>query len=71
MRLWVAEQNETDNSVIFRKMYDAAYEFVKPSDIPQLVLLIAEYQYKDAFVADKEINLVAFMTNCMMELEFV
>jgi DNA polymerase III delta prime subunit len=71
MRLWVAEQNETDNSVIFRKMYDAAYEFVKPSDIPQLVLLIADYQYKDAFVADKEINLVAFMTNCMMELEFV
>jgi DNA polymerase III delta prime subunit len=71
MRLWVAEQNETDNSVIFRKLYDAAYEFVKPSDIPQLILMIAEYQYKDAFVADKEINLVAFLTNCMMDLEYV
>jgi DNA polymerase III delta prime subunit len=71
MRYWVAEQNETDNSVIFRKLYDAAYDYVKPSDIPQLILLIADYQYKDAFVADKEINLVAFLTNCMMELEFV
>jgi hypothetical protein len=43
---------------------------MKPSAIPQLVLLLAEYQYKQAFVADSEINMVAFLTEVMVECEF-
>ena len=71
MRRWVAESADMGNTTIFRKLYDTAYDNVKPSDIPELVLLIADYQYKDAFVADKEINLVAFLTQVMAGVEFV
>ena len=71
MRRWAAESADMGNTSIFRSLYDTAYDHVKPSDIPELVLLIADYQYKDAFVADKEINLVAFLTQVMAGVEFV
>lgn len=70
VRKWVAENLDTDPVVLFRKFYDVASELMKPSSVPQLVLLIAEYQYKQAFVADSEINMVAFLTEVMIECEF-
>jgi hypothetical protein len=53
-----------------RKIYDRSTEKLKPSSIPQLVLLIADYQYKAAFVSDQEVNLVAFLTQMMADCEF-
>ena len=70
MRKWVGENLDTDPVLLFRKFYDLANETMKPAAIPQLVLLIAEYQYKQAFVADSEINIVAFLTEVMVECEF-
>lgn len=70
MRKWVGENLDTDPVLLFRKFYDLANEVMKPAAIPQLVLLIAEYQYKQAFVADSEINMVAFLTEVMVECEF-
>jgi hypothetical protein len=70
VRKWVGENLDTDPVVLFRKFYDSSIEYFKPSAIPQLVLLIAEYQYKQAFVADSEINMVAFLTEVMVECEF-
>jgi replication factor C small subunit len=70
VRKWVGEHSDVEDAVLFRTFYDTASEHVKASSIPQLVLLIAKYQYNSAFVADKEINLVAFLTEVMVEIEF-
>ncbi len=70
VRKWVGENLDTDPVVLFRNFYDSANDCFKQSAIPQLVLLIAEYQYKQAFVADSEINIVAFLTEVMVECEF-
>ena len=70
MRKWVAENSDTDSSTLFRNFYDQAYTLVKPNSIPELVLLISKYQYQAAFVADHEINLAAFLTECMINLEW-
>jgi len=70
MRVWVAQNIDMDPIRFFRKLYDSMYTCVEKSDIPKLVVLIAEYQYKAAFVADHEINLVAFLTECMVEVKF-
>lgn len=70
MRKWVAENSDIDSSMIFRKLYDQAYQFLKPESIPQVVVHIADYQYKSAFAVDQEINLVAFLTHVMMDCEF-
>lgn len=71
IRKWVAENADSDSSSLFRKLYDSAYIHVKPSSIPELVLILADYQYKAAFVADNEINLVAALTQIMVDVEFV
>jgi DNA polymerase III delta prime subunit len=71
MRKWVGENQDTDPSALMRKFYDEAFEYVKPSSVPTLVLLIADYQYKINFVADAEVCLVAFLTQVMTEVEFV
>ena len=68
MRQWVVNNLDNDPGVIFRKLYDSLTEQVKT--VPQLVLLIADYQYKAAFVADAEINLVACLTEIMAAVEF-
>lgn len=70
MRKWVSENTDIVSATVFRELYDCAYQYVQPSDIPSLVVLIGEYQYKAAFVADAEINLAAFLTQVMADVEF-
>ena len=69
VRKWAAT-TEIDNTTFFRKLYDALYDIMKPQSIPQTVLILADYQYKQAFVADAEINLVACLTEIMANAEF-
>ena len=69
-RKWVAT-NEVDSTTLYRKLYDSLYETLKPQSIPQAVVILADYQYKAAFVADQEINTVAFLTELMVSCEFV
>ena len=70
MRKWVGQNIDSDPTAIMRMLYDHASDHVKPSSIPQLVLLIGEYQYKSAFVVDQEINLLACLTQLMLECNF-
>lgn len=71
MRSWVAQNVDADATAIFRAVYDRMNEKIKPESIPQLVLILADYQYKNAFVADHELNIVACMTEIMANVEFV
>jgi DNA polymerase III delta prime subunit len=68
MRTWVVNNVDNDPQTIFRKLYDTLCDEVV--QIPQLVLLLADYQYKSAFCADQEINLVACLTEIMAAVEF-
>jgi DNA polymerase III delta prime subunit len=70
MRGWVVNNMDIEPAAIFRKIYDNMIEYVKPQSVPQVVLVLAEYQYKDAFVADHELNLVACMTELMASIEW-
>jgi hypothetical protein len=70
MRKWVAQNASMDVNVLFRKLYDAASTIMKPESIPPLVLALADYQYKAAFVVDQEINMAACMTQIMIDCEF-
>lgn len=69
MRKWVVLNSDIDPARIFRKIYDGMYEFLKPASIPQAVIILARYQYQAAFVADQEINLVACLTEIMIDTE--
>jgi len=70
MRSWVVNNLDMDTVAIFRGVYDQMSTVVQPQSIPQLVLILADYQYKDAFVADHELNVVACMTEIMANVEF-
>jgi DNA polymerase III delta prime subunit len=70
MRKWVAENIDNDSTSLFRNFYNNAVEVLQPNSVPQMVLLLADYQYKAAFVADQEINLAAFLTEVMAGCEF-
>ena len=70
MRKWANSNMDTDVVRVFRKMYDVLNMHLKPQSVPQAVLIIADYQYKSAFVVDQEINLVACLTEIMVECEF-
>ena len=70
MRKWVVNNLDNDPVKIFRKIYDTLYQSLEPSTIPHAVLIIADYQYKSAFVADQEINLVACLTELMSQVKF-
>ena len=70
MRAWVVNNIDVDASAIFRGIYDRMIDSVQPTSIPQLVLILADYQYKNAFVADHELNIVACMTEVMSNVEF-
>ena len=70
VRKWVVSNLDNDSSVILRRVYDALYDSVVPASIPAAVLIIAKYQYQIAFVADQEINLLAALTEIMVECEF-
>jgi len=69
-RKWVTNNLDNDPTRVFRKLYDTLYEILKPQSVPQLVLILAKYQYQAAFVADMEINLIACLTEIMVECEF-
>ena len=69
MRSWVVNNMDVEPAAVFRGIYDVMYEHVQPQSIPQLVLILADYQYKNAFVADHELNLVACMTEIMASVE--
>jgi hypothetical protein len=68
MRQWVVNNIDNDPATIYRKLYDTLTDQVET--IPQLILLLADYQYKAAFVADAEVNLVACLTEIMAAVKF-
>ena len=70
MRKWVVNNLDNDPVKIFTKIYDSMYTTLQPETIPHAVLIIADYQYKSAFVADQEINLVACLTELMSQVKF-
>jgi DNA polymerase III delta prime subunit len=71
MRSWVVNNSTLDSAVVFRKLYDSLYDVVAPSSIPSAVLILADYSYKAGFMADKELNMVACMTELMGNIEWV
>ena len=70
MRKWVANNSDVESTELYRQLYDTCTNFMPTSAIPQLVLTLADYQYKAAFVADHEINTTACLTEIMINCEF-
>ena len=70
VRKWVVNNLDNDTSVLLRRIYDACYDSMVPNSIPAAVLCLAKYQYQMAFVADQEINMLACLTELMVECEF-
>jgi hypothetical protein len=71
MRKWVADNIDTDASAIFRAIYDRMSDKVAPQSIPQIVLILADYKYKNAFVAVHELNVVSCLTEVMANVELI
>lgn len=69
-RKWIGQNVEGDTSGIFRQIYDSMYDNVQPQSIPQMVVTLADYQYKSAFVADHEINLAAMVAELMVNIDW-
>jgi DNA polymerase III delta prime subunit len=69
-RKWVTNNLDNDPVKMYRKLYDSLYELLKPNSVPQMVLILAKYQYQAAFVADQEINTIACLTEIMVDAEF-
>lgn len=69
-RKWAALNIDGSDTAIYRKIYDSMYTYIAPQSIPQVVVTLADYQYKSAFVADHEINLVACLTELMVDCEW-
>ena len=70
VRKWVAKNGDSDSINIFRQLYDTASSNIDAASIPQLVLILADYQYKAAFVSDQELNLMAALTEIMAQCKF-
>ena len=70
VRKWVVNNLDNDSVRLFRRIYDNLYDFVDGSSIPHVVVVLGEYQYKAAFVADQEINLMACFTEIMARAKF-
>ena len=70
VRKGVVSNLDNDTAVLLRRIYDVLYTALIPSTIPAAVLIIAKYQYQIAFVADQEINLLACLTEIMVECKF-
>ena len=70
VRKWVAKNSDIETTSLFRELYDKAVDYLDPSTIHHLVLILADYQYKAAFVADHELNTVAAMTEIMIQCKF-
>ena len=69
-RKWITNNLDNDPNTVLRSIYDGLYDFLKPDSIPPAVLILSKYQYQSAFVADQEINLMACLTEFMVECEF-
>ena len=70
MRKWVTNNMDVESSKLFRMIYDNMLTYVEPSSVPQVVLILADYSYKDSFVADHELNVVACLTEIMSQIKF-
>ena len=70
IRKWVANNLDNDPSRMYRKVYDTLYNEIDPNTVPHMVLAVADYSYKSAFVADQEINMLAFMIEIMSQVRF-
>lgn len=70
VRKWVAKNSDADTTSLFRELYDNASQTLEQNSIPQLVLILADYQYKAAFVADHELNIMAALTEIMAQCKF-
>ena len=70
MRSWAAANSDIDSSIVFRRIYDTSYDILESQSSPPVILLLADYQYKAAFVADRELNLVACLTEIMGTAQF-
>ena len=70
VRKWVVSNMDNDTTVLMRRIYDACYTSLTNATIPAAVLVLAKYQYQAAFVADQEINMLACLTEIMVECEF-
>ena len=71
MRKWAVTNSDIDTQRIYRRIYDGLSDYLKPESIPQAVIIIARYQYQASFVPDLEINLVACLTELMVECDYV
>jgi DNA polymerase III delta prime subunit len=71
MRKWVVTNSDIEPARIYRRIYDSLFDYFKPESIPQAVVILGKYQYQAAFVADHEINLVACLTEMMVDCEYV
>ena len=70
VRKWVAKNSDIETTQLFRELYDNAVDYLEPNTVHSLVLILADYQYKAAFVADHELNTVAAMTEIMIQCKF-
>jgi DNA polymerase III delta prime subunit len=70
VRKWVGKNSDSDTVALFRELYDNSVTYMVPESIPQLVLILADYQYKAAFVADHELNIMAALTEVMANVKF-
>lgn len=70
VRKWIAKNSDMDTAALFDTFYNSASEYVEPKSIPQLVVILADYQYKSAFVANQELNSMAAMTEIMTSCKF-
>ena len=70
MRKWVVDNIDLEPTAVFRKVYDTVYDYITPASIPEIIVTLAEYQYKDAFVADHELNTVACLTQVMASADW-
>ena len=70
VRKWVINNLDNDPVCLYRNIYDHMYDYIDGNSIPLLVILLGEYQYKSAFVADQEINTLAFLTEVMAKVKF-
>ena len=70
MRKWVAMNIHNDPQSIYRKIYDSSFTKFENNSVPQAIIILSDYTYKSAFVADQEVNMVACLTELMMECKF-
>ena len=70
VRKWVNSNLDNDSDVLLRRIYDSLSDSLVPTSVPAAVLVIAKYQYQIAFIVDQEINMLACLTEIMVECEF-